>query len=122
MASLIWHLFTRYGRIKYRYLLPVYRLFHLLPGQRKARGTSKPSVTMRGATALVSVLERPFQFEQLSAVIARVRNSKGAVIFLPSVGWEIANTQRTHHLAREFARQGYVAVFDSSNSYDEVNG
>ena len=122
LASLIWRLLTSYGRIKYRYLLPVYRLFGLLPGQRKAGGTSKPGVTMRGAKALVSVLERPFHFTQLSAVAARVRNSKGAVIFLPSVGWEIVNTQRTHHLAREFVRQGYVAVFDSSNSYDDVNG
>lgn len=122
LGSLIWRLLTRYGRIKYRYLLPLYRLFGLLPNQRKARGTSEPSVTVRGARALVDVLGPPFRFEQLSAVIARVRNSKGAVIFLPSVGWEIVNAQRTHHLAREFARQGYVAVFDSSNSYDDVNG
>jgi glycosyltransferase involved in cell wall biosynthesis len=52
----------------------------------------------------------------------RLEKSKGAIIFLPSVGWDIVNTQRTHHLAREFARQGYVAIFDSSNSYDDVSG
>lgn len=48
--------------------------------------------------------------------------SKGAVVFLPSIGWDIVNTQRTHHLARQFARQGYLSIFDSSNSYDDVSG
>lgn len=52
----------------------------------------------------------------------RLQTSKGAVIFLPSVGWNVVNTQRTHHLAREFARQGYVSIFDGSNSSDEVSG
>ncbi len=60
--------------------------------------------------------------EQLSHVIARVRSSKGAVIFLPSVGWGIHLFQRPHHLARVFARLGYVAIFDSSNAADRVDG
>ena len=30
--------------------------------------------------------------------------------------------QRPHHLARTFAREGYVAVFDCSNAHDDVNG
>jgi polysaccharide pyruvyl transferase CsaB len=59
---------------------------------------------------------------QLEAVIERVRNSKGAIIFLPSIGWNIDLFQRPHHLAREFARQGYVSIFDSSNSLDKVRG
>lgn len=121
-TSLIWRLLTRYGRIKYRYLLPVYRLFGLLPSQRKADGTLKPSRTLRGAQSLVRVLNRPLYLNQLAAVKARLEKSRGCVIFLPSVGWDIVNTQRIHHLAREFARQGYVAIFDSSNSYDDVSG
>jgi polysaccharide pyruvyl transferase CsaB len=60
--------------------------------------------------------------EQLSHVLARVRASKGAVIFLPSVGWGIHLFQRPHHLARVFARLGYVAIFDSSNAADRVDG
>jgi len=60
--------------------------------------------------------------EQLAGVIERVRRSKGAVIFLPSVGWEIHLFQRPHHLARTFAQLGYVAIFDSSNSIDDVDG
>jgi glycosyltransferase involved in cell wall biosynthesis len=121
-TSLIWRVLTRYGRVKYRYLLPVYRLFGMLPSQRKADGTLKPSRTVRGAQALVRMLNRPLYPDQLAAVRARLEKSKGAVIFLPSVGWDIVNTQRTHHLAREFALQGYVAIFDSNNSYDDVSG
>jgi polysaccharide pyruvyl transferase CsaB len=60
--------------------------------------------------------------EQLSHVLARVASSKGAVIFLPSVGWGIHLFQRPHHLARVFARLGYVAIFDSSNAADRVDG
>jgi teichuronic acid biosynthesis glycosyltransferase TuaH len=122
LTSLMWRALTRYGRIKYRYLLPVYRLFGLLPSQRKPDGTSKPRAALRGARAVVRVLNRPADLDQLRGVTARIEQSKGAVIFLPSLGWEVVNTQRAHHLAREFARQGYVAIFDSSNSYDDVIG
>jgi len=59
---------------------------------------------------------------QLAHVLTRVRASKGAVVFLPSVGWGIHLFQRPHHLARVFARQGYVAIFDSSNAADRVDG
>ncbi len=59
---------------------------------------------------------------QLSAVLERVAASKGAIVFLPSVGWGIHLFQRPHHLARVFARLGYVAIFDSSNANDRVDG
>ncbi|HEY1435442.1 MAG TPA: glycosyltransferase, partial [Thermoanaerobaculia bacterium] len=60
--------------------------------------------------------------DQLSHVLARAAASKGVVIFLPSVGWGIHLFQRPHHLARVFARLGYVAIFDSSNAADRVDG
>ena len=59
---------------------------------------------------------------QLSNVLERVRASRGAVIFLPSVGWGIHLFQRPHHLARVFARLGFVAIFDCSNAADRVDG
>ncbi|HTR04522.1 MAG TPA: polysaccharide pyruvyl transferase family protein [Thermoanaerobaculia bacterium] len=59
---------------------------------------------------------------QLSHVLARIAGSKGAVVFLPSVGWGIHLFQRPHHLARVFARLGHVAIFDSSNAADRVDG
>jgi len=60
--------------------------------------------------------------EQLERVVERVRGSRGAVVFLPSVGWDIHLFQRPHHLARVFARLGFVAIFDTSNAADRVDG
>lgn len=60
--------------------------------------------------------------DQLKEVVAKIESRKGAVVFLPSIGWNIHLFQRPHHLAREFARQGYVSIFDSSNSQDDVRG
>jgi glycosyltransferase involved in cell wall biosynthesis len=118
----MWRALSRYGEFKHRHLLPIYRLFGLLPSQRKPKGTEEPSATLRSARAVSKFLDRASYSNQAKAVIDRVKESKGAVIFPPSVGWEIANTQRTNHIAREFANRGYVAIFDSSNSFDDVNG
>jgi glycosyltransferase involved in cell wall biosynthesis len=125
LSSLLWNLLRRYGKIKYRYLLPVYRLLHLLPGDAKASGTLKPSATLRYAHTIVRVLKRNnanSYRQQLQAIIERARNCKGVIIFLPSVGWDLINVQRSHHLAREFARSGYISVFDCTNAYDDVDG
>jgi glycosyltransferase involved in cell wall biosynthesis len=122
LASLIWRLLSLYGQIKYRYLLPFYSALGISPAQRKPSGTASPSATLRSAQALSTLLNRTSYSDQLNAINQRVKERKGAVIFLPSVGWEIANTQRTNHMAREFAKQGYVAIFDSTNSFDDVNG
>lgn len=73
----------------------------------------------------IRVWNRPdlgFFRDQLAAVRRRVKERKGVVIFLPSVGWGIHLFQRPHHLARAFAQQGYVSVFDCSNAHDDVNG
>lgn len=96
-----------------------------MPNAAKAQGTRKPSGTLRYVQALMRRLNRtalPANREQLQRIIERVQQSKGAVIFLPSVSWNLVNTQRSHHLAREFARQGYVVIFDSTNAYDDVSG
>ena len=125
LGSLVWRMLTGYGRVKYRYLLPAYRLLGMLPNEIRPAGTAHPSRTLRGAQAVVRLLNRrnpEFYRKQLSAVINRAREARGAVIFLPSVGWGIVNTQRTHHLAREFARQGFISIFDCTNTYDDVDG
>jgi glycosyltransferase involved in cell wall biosynthesis len=67
-------------------------------------------------------LNPALHLDQLKAINDLLPQKKGVVIFLPSVGQDIVNTQRSHHLAREFTRQGYVAIFDSSNSFDDVSG
>lgn len=59
---------------------------------------------------------------QLGEVSQRVLESMGAVVFLPSIGWDIHLFQRPHHLARTFAARGQVVVFDCSNAHDVVEG
>ncbi len=59
---------------------------------------------------------------QLRAVLERIRASRGAVIFLPSIGWQTPLLQRPHHLARVFARKGHVAIFDGSNARGQAEG
>ena len=58
----------------------------------------------------------------LAEVRQQVAQSRGAVIFLPSVGWSETLFQRPHHLARAFARRGYVAIFATVALDDEVFG
>jgi polysaccharide pyruvyl transferase CsaB len=60
---------------------------------------------------------------QLQIVVDRIAGSRGAVVFLPSIGWGIHLFQRPHHMARLFARLGYVSIFDTSNApADKVDG
>ncbi len=59
---------------------------------------------------------------ELAALLQRSKDRKGVVVFLPSIGWGIHLIQRPHHLARAFARSGWLAVFDCSNAQDRVDG
>jgi polysaccharide pyruvyl transferase CsaB len=59
---------------------------------------------------------------QLAAILDRSKDRKGVVVFLPSIGWGIHLFQRPHHLARAFARSGWLAIFDCSNAQDRVDG
>ncbi|MEW6211837.1 MAG: glycosyltransferase [Acidobacteriota bacterium] len=119
VASLVWRSLSAYGRIKYRYLLPAYAML----GLDNKKNNSTPPLALRGAQRLARLLNGSGDHrDQLQAVIERTESARGAVIFLPSTGWEIANPQRSHHLAREFARLGFVSVFDSTNAYDDVDG
>src|SRR5438309_3900924 len=94
LTSLLWWALTRYGRIKHRYLLPVYRRLGLIGKERRADGTLQPSWTLRSAEAMVRTFHHTFYRDQLKAVMDRVQTSKGAVVFLPSVSWKVVNTQR----------------------------
>jgi hypothetical protein len=57
-----------------------------------------------------------------AAILARIAKSRGAVVFPPTIGWTVDLVQRPHHLARAFARAGYVAVFDTSNAPAGLDG
>jgi GT2 family glycosyltransferase/2-polyprenyl-3-methyl-5-hydroxy-6-metoxy-1,4-benzoquinol methylase len=58
---------------------------------------------------------------KIAGMVEASRHAPGTVIFAPSVGWNIHLFQRPHHLARVLAQDGYVVVFDCSNSYDDVD-
>ena len=58
---------------------------------------------------------------QLAALLESRAEAK-AVVFLPSIGWGIHLFQRPHHLARAFARAGWLSIFDCSNAQDRVDG
>ena len=93
------------------------------PGTRRERAWRLARRGLRTRTvgghenAAAHVRDQP-----LDALAARIEASRGAVIFPPSIGWKVDLVQRPHHLSRAFARAGYIAVFDSSNSHDKVEG
>ncbi|HXU39657.1 MAG TPA: glycosyltransferase [Blastocatellia bacterium] len=59
---------------------------------------------------------------QQQLLLRRVGESKGAVIFLPSMAWDSDFVQRPHHLARQFARLGYVSIYHSTSLRDALIG
>jgi glycosyltransferase involved in cell wall biosynthesis len=125
LSSFVWRSLARYGQFKYRRLLPLYRALGLWSNQSKVTDVTNPVASLGRARRLTNWLSRANPAElrrQVEAVAARAATSRATIIFLPSVGWQIANAQRGHHLAREFARQGYTVIFDCSNAYDPVNG
>ena len=124
LESLVWRLLTSYGRLKYRYFLPVYSLLGLT-----RKGVARPELSFAGALAPARLMVRGLgrlnlqrTRQHVSGLMERTSHSRGTVLFLPSAGWYVVNTQRNKHLAREFAAQGYVSIYDSQNSYDDVSG
>ena len=107
--------FRRLGKEKY---------FALYEENRKrfeAKWGAEPDAPRRPEAATPGIPDR--HRAQQREVLARIAKKRGAVIFLPSVGWGIHLFQRPHHLARVLARLGWVAIFDSSNApYDRVDG
>ena len=78
----------------------------------------------RGSSSLTGPPAAPPQ-PTIEDLIARVRASKGAIIFLPSIPWCTVLFQRPHHLARFFAREGYVTIYDCNYpgpALDDVQG
>ena len=59
---------------------------------------------------------------EMAAILDRSKDRPGIVVFLPSIGWGIHLFQRPHHLARAFARAGWLSIFDCSNAQDRVDG
>jgi glycosyltransferase involved in cell wall biosynthesis len=94
-----------------------WRSLILPPGSRRQGLVRRALRLLLEASAAPAGRGRP-----IAEVLARISTSKGAVIFLPSIGWNAQLFQRPHHLARAFARSGYVAIFDSTNVEDDLYG
>ncbi len=61
----------------------------------------------------------------INDVIAAAHKARGSMVFLPSIPWSASLFQRPHHLARFFARAGWLTVFDcdcAGPEQDEVDG
>lgn len=58
----------------------------------------------------------------IQEIATRIELSRGAIVFAPSIGWNVPLFQRPHHLARVFAQMGYISIFDVSNANDPVEG
>jgi polysaccharide pyruvyl transferase CsaB len=105
-----------------------WRLLQRLWGLRRAlapEGSARARVLrrlLRGPERGATSAFRPGASISLLDVLERVARSKGAVVFLPSIGWSVSLFQRPHHLARAFARKAYVAIFDTSNAPHDVQG
>jgi len=73
---------------------------------------------------LVGVLRYPFANHaiELEAILARHRG-KPVIVMRPIVDWNIPLYQRPHHLAKEFARKGFLYFFCTDNAFqDNVRG
>ena len=85
----------------------------LIEGRRHEPG-SAPGLLRRVARRLRGLARRsPARMVRsgpLAVLDARIAASRGAIVFPPTIGWNVHLVQRPHHLARAFARAGYVAV------------
>jgi glycosyl transferase family 1 len=112
LAQATWKVASALARLTHR---AAWRARLVPPGSRRQR------VVRAGLRRLLDMACRRGS-HRLIEVVARVARSKGAVIFLPSIGWNVKLFQRPHHLARAFARSGYVAIFASTSTADDVYG
>jgi GT2 family glycosyltransferase len=67
--------------------------------------------------------ESPTPTPSRSTLPPELASREGVIVFLPSIGWNVALVQRPHHLARALARAGQTVVFDcGENPADDFSG
>lgn len=94
------------------------------PLARRRRSSQFRTATLRSDGPPAPQDEIPFvpSEQSVAQVIARVRESRGAVIFPKSIDWSQWLFQRPHHLARYFALRGYVTIYDDSGRFTGFAG
>ncbi|MFH0994524.1 MAG: methyltransferase domain-containing protein [Pseudomonadota bacterium] len=58
--------------------------------------------------------------QKITELAASSKSTRGIIVFAPSIGWSIHLFQRPQHLARALAQDGYLVIYDCSNSSDEL--
>ena len=88
-------LITRYWRLRHRLRRKMARS---IPGAETAAG----SASQKAGSPIPS------------RVTERIAESKGVVVFLPTIEWYVHLFQRPQQLAQAFSRLGYTVVYDNS--------
>ena len=58
--------------------------------------------------------------QKIAALVSASKSARGTIIFAPSIGWSVHLFQRPQHLARALAQDGYLVIYECSNSSDEL--
>jgi GT2 family glycosyltransferase/glycosyltransferase involved in cell wall biosynthesis len=102
--SMGWRLLSSYGKFKYRYLLPVYRLLgslRLKPTETTRHELPRPEVTKE-------------QIEQRAQQRASATQRSYDVVCLPIINWDF-RFQRPQQLLRQFANDRYRVFYVRSD-------
>ncbi len=118
--TLGWRVLNRYGRFKYRHLLPLYRLLRLPPYQRTAvrsNGESRSSFQVSPAVPGSSELMISFGTQRTTEIIPLPLESNAFdVICFPIINWDF-RFQRPQQLMSRFADAGHRVFYVSACSY-----
>ncbi len=117
-GTLGWRLLSRYGRLKYRYLLPIYRLLRLRQPQEKKAVVSE---VRENFSATVTAAPEPEKLSSgLQSVRAKIEETEpvqpvtqpGAydVVIFPIIDWGF-RFQRPQQLATQFAHDAHRVFY-----------
>ena len=124
-SSLGWRLLNRYGQIKYRYLLPIYKALGLPPYHKKSvAGDQTPQEPFEQFAKAVEPLEfSPKLDSTVTQSLAEGLSAHGAtkwnaydVVCFPIIDWDF-RFQRPQQLMSRFAEAGHRVFYISQNFY-----
>src|SRR5262249_46140703 len=135
--SFAWRLLSRYGRIKYRYLLPIYRLLRLLPPEPEQSASSNgldvseqrtvgAAAEQQPPTAEIprdfyeSLIIRPtLRDEDVPRILQerpKLRRQKPDVVCFSIIDWEF-RYQRPQQVMSQFAAHGHRVFYISTSRF-----
>lgn len=111
-GTLGWRLLSSYGRLKYRYLLPVYRLLRLRQPQVKKAVVSEVRENFSDTVTAVPEPEQSVRakIEEAEPVQPVTQPSAYDVVIFPIIDWGF-RFQRPQQLATQFAKDGHRVFY-----------